>query len=73
MAKRSSTRSSSRSSTRATSRKSASAASNVEVVEEADGVGIDMGIIIITSLVLVTGLVMLDMLAAKMSGAGYIM
>jgi hypothetical protein len=64
---------SNRSSTRATSRKSSGAASSVEVVEEADGIGIDLGIIIMTSLVLVTGLVMLDMIFATMDGKGMIM
>ena len=62
----------SRSSTRATSRKS-SATADVEVVEEADGAGIDLGIIVITSLVLVIGLAMLDMIMSKIDGSGIIM
>jgi len=71
MAKRT-PRSSSRSSTRATSRKS-TASAEVEVVEEAGGAGIDLGIIVITSLVLVTGLLMLDMIFSKMDGSGMFM
>lgn len=69
MAKRTS---SSRSSTRATSRKS-NVFADMEVVEEADGAGIDLGIIIITSIVLVVALALLDAMAGNMSGDSFIM
>ena len=66
MAKRTS---SSRSSTRATSRKS-SASTDVEVVEEADGAGIDAGIIIMTFIVLIVALGLLDKVASVINGSG---
>ncbi len=47
----------------AKSRKPAS--SDVEVVEESPGLGLDAGIAVLTSLVLVAAIVLIDMLQAK--------
>ena len=58
--------------TRATSRKKSAptAAAEVEVVEEADGLGVESAVAIITAVFLVAGLIFLDMEMGKHFGEG---
>ena len=59
-----------RSSSKSTSRKKAPVAAEVEVVEEAKGLGIDDGIVLTTTVVLLGACLMVDYLASKYYEAG---
>ncbi len=59
-----------RSQTKTQSRKAAAPVAEVEVVEESGGMGIDDGIVILTTVVLLTSVLLIDFMMAKYYEAG---
>lgn len=57
---------------RAAAKSKKAASGGVEVVEEAPGIGVDAGMAILTSLILVAAIVLIDMMQAK-NGDGIFM